>query len=244
MHFTLSIAALYLTSIISVVAEQWEDELPRLTDGDFAVRKKAQALIYTSVSSLQTRNKLEFAMYTLLEAYAATSDPEVQQRLLTLMKASSVPYKKALGRAEFGVTIRSKSETLHGKRSSFLLISGVKKGSPAAKAGIKVQDKIVMVHDKNLAQLGYALDAVFSDVIDGFAPGETVSLKIKRKEKILQIKVTLTKDTGRGLFSLFKAPHLTKEKQTDYATRKFAMKLPKKYDDGTFFARWFKRHQK
>jgi len=65
-------------------------------------------------------------------------------------------------------------------------VSGLFEDGPAAKAGIKEGDKIIKVGDKEIKDI-----SALAKVMSTLKPGQKVTVKVKRDNKEIDIKVTL-----------------------------------------------------
>jgi len=214
-------------------AEPWHKELDSLKSESYAVRKKAQETIEASI--LDENSNMEYSMIKLLNYYSHSTDPESKFRILNLMKKLAIPYKKSLGRTSVGLTFKSYFQSLKGVRTGMVYISKVQKDSPADKAGFKVRDKILTFDTVSFRDAHYNSDQVFDKTLDEYAPGEILTVKILRKDNIVNLTLTL----GGGLKNKGNVKLLEKITQLKKPLKP-SSKLPKSFDDHSFFARWAK----
>jgi serine protease DegQ len=73
-------------------------------------------------------------------------------------------------------------------RTQGVLISGVERNGPAAKAGVKAGDVLVAVNATPTPDAPAMLDAVAA-----LKPGSQATLKLRRDEKALEVRVTVAK---------------------------------------------------
>ncbi len=72
-----------------------------------------------------------------------------------------------------------------------LLVSGVRRGTPAFDAGLNVDDEILAVDDVRVRADGLAAR------LDVYRPGDTVELLVARRDRLTRLEVTLGADPGR-----------------------------------------------
>ncbi len=92
-------------------------------------------------------------------------------------------------RLQFGLVVQSITPTMADglslQRDRGVIVSDVEPGGPAAKAGIQTEDIIVAMNGKPLESAAQLDSGIYRQ-----APGEAVSLQIRRGEQMLEIKVT------------------------------------------------------
>lgn len=97
--------------------------------------------------------------------------------------------KKKVEKAYLGVTVMTLTEetakALGLETTSGALITSVQKGSPAEKAGLKEGDVILKVDDQDVRS-----HEELVSIIHTYKPGDTATLTIERKGKIMKVQVT------------------------------------------------------
>jgi predicted metalloprotease with PDZ domain len=73
-----------------------------------------------------------------------------------------------------------------------LVVSGVRRDTPAYEAGLNVDDEILAIDDVRVRA-----DALASR-LEQYRPGDTISLLVARRDRLTRLAVTLAADPGRG----------------------------------------------
>jgi serine protease Do len=75
--------------------------------------------------------------------------------------------------------------------SNGVIVQGIEEGGPAAKAGLKPGDQIIAINGVTIESREQANRVIF-----GSAVGQTLAMKVNRKDKLLDVKVTLAERPG------------------------------------------------
>jgi S1-C subfamily serine protease len=70
-------------------------------------------------------------------------------------------------------------------------LSGVRSGSPADQAGIRAGDIIIQIATFEVADL-YAM----TDALRALEPGDTVAIKVRRGDEVIEVEATLGRRGG------------------------------------------------
>ena len=241
----------YISLCYHALADDWQKSIPLLADPSFASRQQAHNDILRAIHSKTSQTHLENSMGQLLVSYSHSNDPETQMRLLTIMQMVSEPYLQSLGTPFIGIASHSFSEKIDGKRTAMLFVDRVAKDTPAERAGIKSEDKILSIEHVDLRRKFGTADNFFDQLLKTYAPGETVALEILRGDSHLTLNVKLGQPQKGAVAKFFSTLQGTEPKAKPKPTAdstilkdlKRPIALPKQFDDGSFFSRWFKRHQ-
>ncbi len=105
---------------------------------------------------------------------------------LTFVDAAPPPVATSGGYGAYLGTIPDMSDSPGGVR-----LSGVRSGSPADQAGIRAGDIIIQIATFEVADL-YAM----TDALRAFEPGDTVAIKVRRGDEIIEVEATLGRRGG------------------------------------------------
>lgn len=105
---------------------------------------------------------------------------------LTFVDAAPPPVATSGGYGAYLGTIPDMSDSPGGVR-----LSGVRSGSPADQAGIRAGDIIIQIATFEVADL-YAM----TDALRAFEPGDTVAIKVRRGDEVIEVEATLGRRGG------------------------------------------------
>lgn len=168
-----------------------------LADGEFRTREHAQSELLA-----QARRKPVESMDELFHLSRTSGDPEIRQRCLAILREllrdqymSEGQGFVGIGRADKTIEIAGRTEPCHG-----VFVTSVRSGTPAERAGIRVNDLIIALNGSEWKQ-GVASEA-FADQIAAIKPGTKVSLSIFRDDKRIELDLILVRRPA-GLFNEF-----------------------------------------
>jgi len=92
-----------------------------------------------------------------------------------------------------------------------LIVSSVRRGTPALDAGLNVDDEILAIDDVRVRAEGLATR------LAQYRPGDKVSLLVARRDRLMTLNVTLGADPGRP-WRLEPAPNATDEQKARFET--------------------------
>ena len=164
--------------------------LARLADTDFTKRKIAQEEIAGWATQFPTEAKEE-----LLQKYLDSPEPEMRVRLIALLERAYFPTKGYVGvvmRADFldhlgRIPRLQKGEAFVGVGVRIITVAP---GTPAEASGIKVGDVILQINDWEVKG-GVTITSSVAAQIQKHPPQTPISLKIRRGEEIIDLKVKL-----------------------------------------------------
>ena len=91
--------------------------------------------------------------------------------------------------------------------SGRLVVTSVRRGTPAIEAGLNVDDEILAIDDVRVRADGLAAR------LDQYKPGDKISVLVARRDKLTKIDVTLGAEPGRA-WRLEVSPTATAEQKT------------------------------
>lgn len=173
-----------------------------LADGEFRIRERAQSELLA-----QARQKPEPAMDELFRLSRNSGDPEIRLRCVAILRELlKDQYMRegqgfvGIGRADKTLDIAGRTEPCHG-----VLVTSVRSGTPAEKAGILVGDLIISLNGIEWKQ--GSPSETFADQIAAMKPGTKITLSIYRADKKVDLDLVLVRRPA-GLFTEF-MPGLT-----------------------------------
>ena len=92
-----------------------------------------------------------------------------------------------------------------------LIVSSVRRGTPAIDAGLNVDDELIAIDDVRVRADG------FPARLAQYRPGDKVTLTVARRERIMKLDVTLGADPQRP-WRLEPAPNATAEQKARFET--------------------------
>ncbi|MFT7173446.1 MAG: C-terminal processing protease CtpA/Prc [Paracoccaceae bacterium] len=152
-----------------------------------ADRKSAASLLEEWVLKDQA-----MAKEVILKKYLRCANPEVRVRLLELLERAYFPVKGFVG-------IRMMPNLLDNNRLRFrggggkvngVRVMGVSKGSPAEAGGLRTNDVVLRINNWEVKG-GYDVTSQVADQIQRNPPTTPITLRIQRKEEVLDIKLKL-----------------------------------------------------
>jgi predicted metalloprotease with PDZ domain len=143
----------------------------------------------------------EVAGTDLSDWFAAAVDSTVELSFDEALEWFGLRFRKVEPRADKG-WIGATTRTDNGR----LVVSQVRRGTPAFDAGLNVDDEILAIDEYRVRpdQLDSRLEQ--------YRPGQAVSLLVSRRERLLRLDVTLGEERPRG-WSLETLPDATPEQQ-------------------------------
>ena len=223
-------------------AESWRDKVNQLESADYHQRNQAEVAISQDI--IKDTGSLEYDLYQLLYLYSHSKDPEAKLRLLNIMQKVCVTYKEVLGKSAVGLEFKNHSEQYEGQDWGMVYVLGIRKESAADKAGLKKKDKILWCGTLSFQDHQHDADVMFDQYLDEYAPGENLKLIVLRGSQTHTLKITLEKMNNHFFKKIDDQPEKHQDEDNINAlikTIKQPLILPKQYDDGAFFSRWFKR---
>ena len=196
-----------LIPIVCQIFQVTAGELPEklvsdLADGEFRIRERAQSELLA-----QARQRPEGAMDEFFRLSRTSGDPEIRLRCVAILRELlKDQYMKegqgfvGIGRADKTIDIAGRADPCHG-----VLVTSVRSGTPAEKAGILVGDLIISLNGSEWKQ-GIASET-FAERIGAMKPGTKVTLVIYRDDKKIDLDLVLVRRPA-GLFAEF-MPGLT-----------------------------------
>jgi predicted metalloprotease with PDZ domain len=171
----------------------WSIELPAETFADlnaeeFRTREAAQGKLLE-----WAREQGEPATDALFHQFKTSSDPEVRDRCLGILRELVNDQYQMDGKGWVGISMDSEIANVPGdpRARSVIRVTAVLPDSAALAAGLQVNDLIAGLED-DVWHLGLASSA-FSEKIQKMKPGTKVKLKILRDGKLMDLEVKLGK---------------------------------------------------
>ena len=185
------IMCFFMTLLAAAGVELPAEALAHLKSGEFRVRESAQAEILA-----WGRKQPEPAKAELYRLSQAADDPEVRKRCLDVLRELVMDeYGKndIGGKGYIGISLQDMMMNLPGenKRRNLILVTQVLPKTPAALAGLKMNDLLVELNGK-----GWKPDETllqFQEKIQALKPNTNIKLKILRDGKMMDVKVKLGK---------------------------------------------------
>ena len=173
-------------------------ELPaKLVEGlgaeDFKERVSSQEQL---LEWAKTQND-KHASFALFKLSKESSDPEVRQRCMEVLRGLSDQDYLTHGKGFLGISMSSESVKLpdQEKLQPAIRITRIVKDSPADRSGLVVDDMIIALDGKGL--VGDPPHEAFRIDIAAMKPQDKVALRVKRASGEIEIvKVTLTRHPG------------------------------------------------
>ena len=191
----------YMAVSSSVTASPSPELLKRMNSDEFKVRGEA----YEELSKWAKANT-ETSPEELYQAWKTSDQPEVRSRCYGLMEEIVVLRRFGKGRGYIGIRMQQ-LVVQHPKRvqrRAGVQITAIMPDTPAAKAGLKMNDIVWSADQCRLDRLpvdmrglkvdrGFGQEAVsiFSAYIQSKKPGDTVSLHILRQGEEIKLDVKL-----------------------------------------------------
>lgn len=177
------------------------EPLEALSDGQFRVREDAQSKLLA-----WARIDPGPSMDELLKEFQSSEDPEVRERCLEILRVLVAEQFMGEGQGFLGVIRIGMSVDLPGESTPChgVLVTGVRLGTPANRAGIRLNDVIVSVNGTRWSE-ATASDE-FGDQIAALKPGSSVKIGIFREGKLIELEVVLTRRPANADHGLFNDP--------------------------------------
>ena len=168
-----------------------------LADGEYRVREKAQSELLA-----QARQRPELSKDELFQIAQTSQDPEIRQRCLGILRQLLTDQYMSegqgfvgIGRFDKTVELAGRVEPCHG-----VLVTSVRSGTPAERAGIQVNDLIVALNGSGWKE--EAASETFANQVAAMKPGTKITLSILRDDKTIDLEVFLVRRPA-GLFNEF-----------------------------------------
>lgn len=170
----------------NAVIEAVEDDSPAEKAG-LAVGDVIRSIMQETVSSSsEARNRLRSLMAG--DTVAITVNRKGQELRLTVTpRPLSKPFDANAPRAVMGIQAGEPND------KGGVDLTRVTENGPAAKAGLKTGDVLLMIDDQPVSGQNR-----LTSVLSGFRPGESVLVRFRRAEKELEAKVVLIADEAAG----------------------------------------------
>lgn len=179
----------FLCSISLGMAFEIQDKIILdLGSPQFRQRETAQADLL-ALARVQPLTSLE----TLYKESSSSDDPEVRQRLMSVLRALIDEQYSRQGKGYIGIGLKPVVANVPGepKPRSLINVTQVQPNSPGERAGLKVNDLIVSLNGSTWGD--ETSHEEFSRKIAEMKPDATVQLKVLRDQKLLDLEVTLTR---------------------------------------------------
>jgi C-terminal processing protease CtpA/Prc len=152
----------------------------------FRQRETAQAELL-----VWARGQAQGSVDALYEKSSTTVDPEVRQRLMTVLRELIDDQYLKEGKGYIGIGLRSAVANVPGepKPRGLVHVTQIQPNSPGERAGLKVDDLIVSLNGE-VWQDELANEA-FSQKIAGMKPDDKVRLRVLRNQNLLDLEVIL-----------------------------------------------------
>lgn len=137
------------------------------------------------------RGQAQASLEALYEKSSTADDPEVRQRLMTVLRELVDDQYLKEGKGYIGIGLKSAVANVPGelKPRSLIHVTQIQPNSPGERAGLKVDDLIVSLND-DVWQDELANEA-FSQKIASMKPNDKVRLKVLRNQNLLDLEVIL-----------------------------------------------------
>ncbi|MCW1924845.1 PDZ domain-containing protein [Luteolibacter arcticus] len=139
------------------------------------------------------QEKPENAGNRLLQEHDATGDPEVRLRLREALKEVVVSeYQRKEGKGYVGIQMDERNVALPGndEQRGGVWVTWVHPDTPAAKAGLQVNDVVVALNDIKWPA-GMGARESFATEIRRHKPGDKVKLEVLRGAEVMKLEMTL-----------------------------------------------------
>lgn len=173
---------------IGSAGELPEGLLLDLGNSEFKVREKAQ-------SELLVKARLHPAASTdeLYHFSKTSADPETRQRCLEILRHLLTDQYMTEGQGFVGIGRFDKTVELDGQKEpcNAVLVTSVKRGTPADSAGIQVNDLILALNGTYWKEP--TASEIFANQIAALKPGTKITLLVYRKDKKIELDLVLVR---------------------------------------------------
>jgi hypothetical protein len=191
---------------IASASELPEQKVAALGDADFQVREKAQVELLDWARLQPDRSIAE-----LLKRSRASGDPEIRERCFSILRELVLDrYNQegsgflGVGRAYQSVNIPGKSNRAHG-----VVVTSIRRGTPADRCGIQVNDVIFSLNGKGWRD--ESASDVFADQIAAEQPGTKVRLEVLRNGQVIRVDAVLVRRPENANFLFFEGANFDPE---------------------------------
>ncbi len=168
------------------------DLLAALESEDFKEREKAEKELLEWAVDRDPEVRADF-----LRLHRAAVDPEVRHRSLRILKELVTRDYLKEGTGFIGIEMQAEEVQLPGEPQppvGAIRITSVMGGTPAERAGLKVDDLIVGLNGESFE--ADAMPAAFSGKVGEFKPDTEIVLQILRDGDLMDLKVRLMRRPG------------------------------------------------
>ena len=182
------------------VGEEARDRLmEELGNEEFKTREESQALL-----AEWGKENVEAGIKKFYQAYREHEDPEVRARTRALLRDLVIIKQAQDGQGYLGILMEPEELRIDGgAMRSVIRITRVLDGTPASKAGLQANDRILGVDELDVKGGGNSLTE-FGDYVKGCKPRTDVDLHILRNGEPKDVTVNLMRRppdlNQRGLF--------------------------------------------
>ncbi|MGJ8644572.1 MAG: PDZ domain-containing protein [Luteolibacter sp.] len=162
------------------------ETVEQLTADAFPEREAAQAELQEWAERTGDR-----AVDELVGLWEASEDPEIQERVLQVLKGLSDKAYQQEGKAYLGITMQDTVGGIDGdKNQRFgIIITEILRDSPADSSELMIGDVIISMNGEDWKEKDAS--EIFKAAIARMKPGTEVVLKVERAEEAIEVKVVL-----------------------------------------------------